>query len=111
MGSRHGMRRGAAPGWSNAVRLAALVRRLGCGCGRRLVMGSCVIRETTRRVVRGLGRAFLFLSIYLSRRLVRVVAEAVEGRSVGRPLPWERLANQSCQARPEVAQGPTSGTA
>ena len=27
---------------------------------------SCVIRETTQRVVCGLGRAFLYLSIYLS---------------------------------------------
>eukprot|EP00964_Phaeocystis_antarctica_P114699 scaffold78641_cov74-Phaeocystis_antarctica.AAC.7 len=24
------------------------LRRLGCGCGRRLVTGSCVIRETTQ---------------------------------------------------------------
>ena len=24
------------------------LRRLGCGCGRRSVMGSCVIRETTQ---------------------------------------------------------------
>ena len=41
-------------------------------CGRRLVTGSCVIRETSgnpnpNQVVRGLGRVFLYLSIYLSR--------------------------------------------
>jgi hypothetical protein len=36
------------------------LRRLGCGCGRRLVTGSCVYlrSRTTPRVVRGLGRAF-----------------------------------------------------
>jgi len=53
------------------------LRRRGCGCGRRFVTGSCVIRETTPTgsiylyiylslsiyLVRGLGRAF---SIYLS---------------------------------------------
>ena len=37
--------------------------------------------------------------------------EAVAGRPVGRSLPWERRASQSCQARPEEARGPSSGTA
>ena len=30
---------------------------------------------------------------------------------MGRSLPWERRASQSCQARPEEAQELTSGTA
>ena len=38
----------------------------------------------------------------LWRRLART-PEAVAGRPVGRSLPWERRANQSCQARPEEA--------
>eukprot|EP00964_Phaeocystis_antarctica_P106137 scaffold71061_cov83-Phaeocystis_antarctica.AAC.1 len=37
--------------------------------------------------------------------------EAVAGRSVGRSLPWERRASQSCKVHPEEAQEPTSGTA
>ena len=44
------------------------LRRLGCGCGRRLVTDSCCVLSARRPewVVRGLGRAFLYLSIYLS---------------------------------------------
>ena len=39
---------------------------LGCVCGRRLGTGSCVsVRQTTSLVVRGLGRAFLCLSVCL----------------------------------------------
>ena len=42
------------------------LRRLGCVCGRRLGTGSGVsVRQTTNLVVRGLGRAFLFLSVRL----------------------------------------------
>ena len=42
-------------------------------CGRRLVTGSCVIRETTQTGCpwSGLGRAFLYLSIYLSISIYR----------------------------------------
>ena len=55
-------------------------------CGRRLVTGSCVIRETTQTGCpwSGLGRAFLYLSIYLSISIYRennVLAPA------GRPSP------------------------
>ena len=40
------------------------LRRLGCVCGRRLGTGSGVsVRQTTNLVVRGLGRAFLCLSV------------------------------------------------
>merc|ERR1712194_789353 len=40
------------------------LRRLGCVCGRRSGTGSSVsIRQTTTVVVRGLGRAFLCLSV------------------------------------------------
>eukprot|EP00964_Phaeocystis_antarctica_P109282 scaffold73758_cov52-Phaeocystis_antarctica.AAC.3 len=46
----------------------------------------------------------------LRRRLARA-PEAVAGRPVGRSLPWERRAGQSCQARPEEAQEPSWGTA
>ena len=35
----------------------------------------------------------------------------VAGRPVGRPLFWEHRASRSCQARPEEAREPTSGTA
>ena len=45
----------------------------------------------------------------LRRRLARA-PEAVAGRPVGLPLPWERRASQSSQARPEEAQEPTSCT-
>ena len=42
------------------------LRRLGCGFGRRLVADSCYPRDDRAEwVVRGLGRAFLYLSIYL----------------------------------------------
>ena len=40
-------------------------QRLGCGCGRRLVTGSCVIRETTQ-TGRPWSRPRVSLSIYLS---------------------------------------------
>ena len=44
------------------------MRRLGCVCGRRLGTGSRVsVRQTTNLVVRGLGRAFLCLSVCLSK--------------------------------------------
>eukprot|EP00964_Phaeocystis_antarctica_P037504 scaffold21413_cov48-Phaeocystis_antarctica.AAC.3 len=46
----------------------------------------------------------------LRRRLARA-PEAAAGRPVGRSLPWERRASQSCQARPEEAQKPSWGTA
>ena len=46
----------------------------------------------------------------LRRRLART-AEAVAGRPVGRPLPWERRAARSRQARPEEAQEPSWGPA
>ena len=39
--------------------------RLGCGCGRRLVTGSCVIRETTQTGCPW-SRPRVSLSIYLS---------------------------------------------
>ena len=42
------------------------LRRLGCGCGRRLVTGSCVIRETTHTGCPW-SRPRVSLSIYLSR--------------------------------------------
>ena len=38
-------------------------------------------------------------------------SEAVAGRPVGRPLPWEHRAAQSRQACPEEAQGLSRGTA
>ena len=43
------------------------LRWLGCGCGRRLVTDSCCVLSARRPgwVVRGLGRAFLYLSISL----------------------------------------------
>ena len=49
------------------------LRRLGCGCGRRLVTGSCVIRETTQtgrpwsrpRVSLSISLS-IYLSVYLS---------------------------------------------
>eukprot|EP00964_Phaeocystis_antarctica_P122394 scaffold86053_cov47-Phaeocystis_antarctica.AAC.4 len=47
---------------------------------------------------------------WLWRRLARA-PEAVAGRPVGRPPPWERRASQSCQARPEEAQEPSWGSA
>ena len=40
------------------------LRRLGCGCGRRLVTGSCVIRETTQAGCPW-SRSRVSLSIYL----------------------------------------------
>eukprot|EP00964_Phaeocystis_antarctica_P050536 scaffold29380_cov70-Phaeocystis_antarctica.AAC.7 len=42
------------------------LRRLGCGCGRRLVTGSCVFRETTQT---GCPWSWprVSLSIYLSK--------------------------------------------
>eukprot|EP00964_Phaeocystis_antarctica_P108988 scaffold73462_cov68-Phaeocystis_antarctica.AAC.1 len=46
----------------------------------------------------------------LWRRLARAF-EAAAGRPVGRSLPWERQASRSCQARPEEARKPNSGTA
>ena len=56
------------PPWSSVPPL----RRLGCGCGRRLLTGSCVLRETTSTAVRGLGCAALCapacLPACLSRR-------------------------------------------
>ena len=33
------------------------------------------------------------------------------GRPVGRPLAWEHRTSQGCQARPEEAREPNSGTA
>ena len=43
------------------------LRRLGCGCGRRLVTGSCVIRETTQTGCPwARPRVSLSISIYLS---------------------------------------------
>ena len=44
------------------------LRRLGSGCGRRLVTGSCVIRETTQTGCRR-SRPRVSLSIYLSTNL------------------------------------------
>ena len=46
------------------------LRRLGCGCGRRLVTGSRVIRETTQ-TGRPWSRPRVSLSIYLSIGLQR----------------------------------------
>ena len=56
------------------------LRRLGCGCGRRLVTGSCVICETTPTgCPRSRPRVSLsiYLSIYLSARLARVAEIAL----------------------------------
>jgi len=52
----------------NAAELAAAILADGVHCGRRSGTGSCVsIRQTTTLVVRGLGRAFLCLSVCLKR--------------------------------------------
>ena len=62
---------GAGGGGGGGGRLGlGLAAECGCGSGRRLVMGSCVCRETRpARVVHGHGlshRAVLYLSIYHS---------------------------------------------
>ena len=61
------------------------LRRLGCGCGRRLGTGSCVIRETTQTGCPWSGHAFLYLSIYLSiylpGRLAGWLASWLDGRA------------------------------
>ena len=73
------------------------LRRLGCGCGRRLVTGSCVIRETTQT---GCPWSWprVSLSIYLSictdlgflhevrAELLRVVTAVCIVTTYGEPL-------------------------
>ena len=48
------------------------LRRLGCGCGRRLVTGSCVIRETTPDglSVASAARFSIYLSIWTERHVL-----------------------------------------
>eukprot|EP00964_Phaeocystis_antarctica_P104449 scaffold69570_cov59-Phaeocystis_antarctica.AAC.1 len=64
------MARGSGDAGPGAWMVCGLVwgiglRRLGCGCGRRLVTGSCVIRETTQTGCPW-SRPRVSLSIYLS---------------------------------------------
>ena len=72
------------------------LRRLGCGCGRRLVTGSCVIRETTQTGCpwsRPRVSLSIYLSIYLSIRafftgsnlIARTRGRARDGRGATTP--------------------------
>ena len=56
------------------------LRRLGCGCGRRSVMGSCVIRETTQTGCpwsRPRVSLSIYLFIYHSYHLVEKITSAM----------------------------------
>ena len=94
------------------VLVLVLVLVLGLGLGLRLELHLVrVLEQPLVRIEQAVRPEWSKAGEWAALERLARAAEAVAGRSVSRPLPWESRTSPTRQTRPEQPQGPSSGTA